>query len=348
MIIGQFLQFGIGGADKTAENIVRGLISLGHKPILFYNEWSHPKISSQWDSGTVMLSRFNNYSDLNLIEINDISKLNDFNLDILNTHRSGDDFWAIPNFENTDFKFKIIETNFHGNCGTKADHRVFPSFSMIKKKKIKGDFSVIPNAIMPPLTFGDLREELNIKNKFIFGRIGRACEEIYSSICLEAYKKIENDRTFFVYMSPCKKARLDAEKFGIKNIIFLEQSVDNIYVSKVYNTFDVFCHSNKLGETFGNTIAEAMIHGKPVVSHVGSGNWSQAQKELLDITPEVFVESDILNRYRDIMKKLFEDRDFYTKIATAQKNKADFNYNYIEVSKKYYEVYERILVGKNA
>ena len=34
--------------------------------------------------------------------------------------------------------------------------------------------------------------------------------------------------------------------------------------------FDLLCHANKIGETFGNTIAEAMIHEKPVISIEGT------------------------------------------------------------------------------
>jgi len=38
-------------------------------------------------------------------------------------------------------------------------------------------------------------------------------------------------------------------------------------VTRFFNTIDVLAHFGRQGETFGLSIAEAMIHGKPVVSH---------------------------------------------------------------------------------
>jgi len=343
MRIGQFVWFGLGGADKAAENLVRGLIEAGEDPVIFYNEWSFPKPSTQWDPGVKMLSRYDNYSDLEMIEIRNVSELNNHGLDILNTHRAGDDRWALPNFEKTPFNFKVVETNFHGNCSSKADCRVFPSHAMLKK--ISGKFRVIPNPIMKPLTIDDLRGELDLNGKFVYGKLGRACAEVYSTVNLEAYRSIENNNTCFLYISPCQRARDDASRLGIKNIIFLEQSVDNEYISKVYNTFDVFCHSNNLGETFGNTIAEAMIHGKPVISHIGGSTWPQAQGELLGVTSELYITNDIAAGYANAMQKLQFDVEYYEGVKAKVKFHADRNYDYVEVSKKYIELYSDVMRG---
>lgn len=343
MRIGQFIQFGVGGADRSAENLIRGLLTIPSEELLiFYNEQSIPKLSSQWDLNAEMLNRQKNYNDLKLIKIDKISVLNTYSLDILNTHRSGDDLWALPGFEATSFNFKIIETNFHGALKTKADYRIFPSHIMVKKLGISRPHTVIPNAIRSPTTSEDLRGELGIQNRFVFGRVGRACNEIYSNINLLAYKQIESKDTVFVYVSPCNKAKEDAQSIGIKNIIFLDQTIDDVRISKIYNTFDVFCHSSSVGETFGNTIAEAMIHGKPVISHIGISSWSQAQPELLGEVTELFITNNILDNYSMIMKKLMEDKDYYKKVATYLKNRADELYDYRKVSKQYLNVYRKI------
>lgn len=344
MRVGQFVQFGIGGADRAAENLIRGLLldSSVHLTI-FYNQQSIPKLSPQWDSGIEMLSRQRNYNDLKIIKIDDLNQLNSYSLDILNTHRSGNDFWALPNFETILFNFKIVETNFHGRLETKADFRIFPSRAMVKKRGIVCSHEVIPNPIRNIVTDENLRVELGIQNKFVFGRIGRACKEVYSNVNLLAYKQIENKNTVFVYVSPCNRAREDAQKLNIKNIIFLDQTVDDIRISKIYNTFDVFCHSNSVGETFGNTIAEAMIHGKPVVSHIGEENWTQAQPELLGEMIELFVTKDAVNAYAEKISELMEDVDYYKRVSDYLKNRADALYDYVKVSKRYVDVYKKLL-----
>jgi len=345
MKIGQYIQFGIGGVDRAAENLVRGLLTIIPEEdlIIFYNDQSIPKLTGQWDTNTKILSRQGNYNDLKLIKINDVGELNEYSIDILNTHRSGVDLWALPGFENTHFNFKIIETNFHGRFKTKADYRIFPSYTMIKGLNIPSPYSVIPNAIRKPTTSESLKEELGIQDKFIFGRIGRACKEIYSDINLLAYKQIESEDTVFIYASPCNRAKRDASKLGIKNIIFLDQTIDEERISKIYNTFDVLCHSNYLGETFGNTIAEAMIHGKPVVSHIGASYYPQAQLELLGKASELCVMEDLINKYTNVMKKLMEDTDYYKKMALYLKNRANELYDYQKVSQRYLDIYGRLI-----
>ena len=70
---------------------------------------------------------------------------------------------------------------------------------------------------------------------------------------------MQGDDTCFLYVAPNTRVKDDIERLGIKNIILINPTSDEEIVSKLYNTFDVLCHSNSLGETFGNTIAEAMI-----------------------------------------------------------------------------------------
>ena len=72
-------------------------------------------------------------------------------------------------------------------------------------------------------------------------------------------------------------------------------------------TFDVFCHCNPLGETFGNTVAEAMMHGKPVVSHLGKRSWPQAQIELL-ASYNYYVCASVAGVYCERMHKLYAIR----------------------------------------
>ena len=52
------------------------------------------------------------------------------------------------------------------------------------------------------------------------------------------------------------------------------------------NTFDIFGHFNKIGETFADTVAEAMMHRLQVVSLVGTVSYPQTQYTVLGQVPE--------------------------------------------------------------
>lgn len=345
MIVGQFCSFGLGGADKASFYLIKGLMELGIEIKIFYNEWSFPKPSPQLDNDVLLLSRYEQYKNLGLpmFEITDVNELTKHNIDILNTHRGGDDFWLIPGLESAKCNFKIVETNFHGNTLTRADLRIFPSNELVTTHpNIQTNFKVIPNPIMPVLSDGNLKHELNLTNKFVFGRIGRPSNDIYSNTCLKAYKLLENDTTHFLYVAPCNVAKTDATLIGINNITFIDQILDEIYISKIYNTFDVLCHSNKVGETFGNTVAEAMIHGVPVVSHLGCA-WPQAQKELLCDYSSKYVCENNVSIYSNLMHTLHIDNNEYAKYSNYVRQRARTYYNYKSVAEEYIKMYKEVL-----
>jgi len=337
MRIGQWAHFGMGGASKVIEVLSKGLqeINKGLEVIIFYNKVSLP-ISPN-------LSRFDHYKNFKLVEIENFQDLNNFNLDVLNTHRGGRDAWAFSNFDSLNYNFKIVETNFHGVYTSKKNITVYPSNTMIQNKKIPFPHTVIYNPTFSPKTEENLRNEIpKLKDKFVYGRIGRSDKGVFSRINLQAYKNIENESTAFLYVAPCMDAIREAENLKIKNIIFLPPTIDEERISKIYNTFDVFCHSNPFGETFGNTVAEAMIHSKPVVSHIGQTKWPQAQLELLGDCSELFITKDILDNYSNMMKKLMADKKYYSSVSTYLKNRAQlFQYHYI--AKQYLNVYEELL-----
>ncbi len=342
--IGHFVSFGVGGADKCALNLIKGLLEIASDEleiIVFHNKYSHPTENELLSNP----SRFPEYETLpiKIVKIEDVAELNNFDLDILHTHRSGNDTWFLPNFEQTEFNFKIIETNFHGYNLTKSDYRIYPSQAMVDKlQPCNIPYSIIPNPINKRIADSNLRNELDINDKFVYGRIARPDANIYTDVNLKAYKAIESNETCFLYAAPNIRAREDATKLNIKNIIFLEPTSDELMVSKTYNTFDVLCHSNLLGETFGNTIAEAMIHKKPVITHVGMSSWPQAHEELVGVCEELFVKTNIVETYSELMLKLKNDKWYYNEVANYLEDRALTLYDYVEVSKKYLIEYKKL------
>jgi glycosyltransferase involved in cell wall biosynthesis len=344
MKIGQIVSFGVGGADKCALNLIKGLLLLNEdlEITVFYNKYSHPRA----DETATNPSRFEEYKTLpiKLVEFNDVAELNNYDIDILNTHRSGNDSWFLPNFESTTFNFKIVETNFHGYNMTKSDIRIYPSEGLLSNLQPSSiPFRVIPNPINRKVTDEDLRTTLGISDKFVYGRIARPDTNIYSNINLSAYKRVEGDDTCFLYVAPNPMAISDAHNLGLKNIIFIDPTSDELMVSKLYNTFDVLCHSNSLGETFGNTIAEAMINSKPIITHIGRSSWCQAHEELVGEKTELFIRDNIVDNYANLMLKLKNDKNYYNEISKYLKDRADSLYDYVSVSKRYYDLYKEMI-----
>lgn len=346
MKIGLLVSFGVGGIDKGSLNLVKGLLNIDStiEISVFYNKYSHPRQDEIFRNP----SRFNEYKNLpiKLIEFNSVEDLLNADIDILNTFRSGelDDGWFIPNFDAFKFNFKVVEINFQGGVKTNPDYRVYLTNTIYNVNNTI-PYSIIPNPVITKLTEDNLRKELNIpESAFVCGRIARPDRNIYANINLQAYSRIQTDNTYFLYVAPYQQAIYDAENLKLKNIIFLNPTSDEVFVSKIYNTMDVLCHSNSLGETFGNTIAEAMINGKPVISHVGSNTWPQAQKELLgSYSNELYITEDIVNNYAKTLLKLKENKDFYSSCATYLKNRADSLFNLNLVAKQYIHIYEKLL-----
>jgi glycosyltransferase involved in cell wall biosynthesis len=361
--IGILCSFGIGGADKVTETLTRHFVqrySDTFEFVLFYNDMCF-HLPSVCD---IKKNRIINYNFCNLVKIKNTSDLINYNLDLFIVHRGGNEHWLLKDFENISFDFKILEINFHGDVETKCDHRICPSEELLVKLVNNGfcrnKITLIPNPISSQLT-GD---KLNIcENKFVFGRIARNDLEIYSCVNLVAYKQIEDDSTMFLYINPHPQAKKDAEILKIKNIIFLEGSVNSTEVSKIYNTFDVLCHSNILGETFGNTIGEAIAHGKPAISHEGYSNnvWPQSHIIFFKECDELFIKNNInpsyqFNReerdrhvyefiapkYAENMNNLKNDVAYYNKIIQIQTNNTEA-FSLETVLKEYIETFHKIL-----
>ena len=363
--IGILCSFGIGGADKVTEILTREFIKKFNNNfefILFYNDWCFP-IKGDINSKN---NRIINYDFCNLIKINNTSDLTNYNLDLFIVHRGGNEHWLLENFENISFDFKILEINFHGDIETKCDFRICPSedilMNLINKGFMEKKIFLIPNPINNKLTSNKLNLEI-CNNKFVYGRIARSDIEIYSCVNLVAYKLIETEETIFLYINPNQQAKNDAELLNIKNIIFLDGTINSEELSKIYNTFDVYCHSNILGETFGNTIGEAISHNKPVVSHEGYSNkyYPQSHNIFFKDCEELFIKNNINSSYNYYsseyqdhiynyiapeyaknMIRLKDDLEYYNKIVNIQQKNIE-NFSVDNISKKYIEIFNLIL-----
>ncbi len=140
----------------------------------------------------------------------------------------------------------------------------------MKWKKSGGDMTKVIKIPIPieekSIENENLRNELNLDDKFIFGFHQRTQDEIYSKIPLLAYSRIQNNETAFILLGGSKLYSDQAKELNLKNFYQLEYS-DSNYVEKFLNTLNVFSHGRKDGETFGVAVVEAMRNSLPIISH---------------------------------------------------------------------------------
>lgn len=345
MRIGHFVSFGIGGADQSAFRLIEAQKRAGLDPVVLGSDASRPsqeRVTTDQDPHGKVLSIEGNYArigvDVKIVRSNDeIKKLG---LDILHTHRSGEDGFLLENLGSPGSARVVVETNFHGYLKTPADVRVFPSHALMEFRRLKPNprFYVIPNPIMPRLSNHTLRQEWGLQDQLILGRLSRSDRSAYSPRLLAAYKflKLRGHKVSLVWAGASSMAQRDARRLGLDDITWVPTSSDATVVSSWHNTFDIFCHAPRLGETFGNTVAEAMMHERPIVSWSGPWFYPQAQREVIDDAGQT------ANGAIGFLARL---ERFMThpelRASTGQRNgiRAVLNYSPAQVASRYLKVY---------
>jgi D-glycero-D-manno-heptose 1,7-bisphosphate phosphatase len=120
--------------------------------------------------------------------------------------------------------------------------------------------------------YGTYRDELSLGDAFVYGMHQRAADSIFSPFPLAAYKKIENEHTWFIMLGGSTLYQKQASELGIKNITFLPETGDSKIIFKFLSTLNVYAHGRKDGEVNSQAMAEGMYFGLPIVSHVSSVN----------------------------------------------------------------------------
>lgn len=184
----------------------------------------------------------------------------------------------------------------------------------------KGDVLYLPTKL--PNNNNDLRSELNLQeNEFVLGRIARPNNFSEDFFLIDVFKKLPPNCTLIIIAA---SDELKNSAKGLENILYLEPTIDEALLSKFYNTIDILLHRRLDGETFGLNIAEALIHGKPVISHLSSVD--NAQAELLDSNEDGSVgyvsEENSLEQYVNNIKKYINDRALLEKSGNNAKKRA--------------------------
>ena len=118
----------------------------------------------------------------------------------------------------------------------------------------------------------DLRTILHIpKSAKVFGYYGGAQSFNIGFVRKEVEKIARKYKDiYFIFMGVDSFVSKKWWKSDVKNIIFLPPSSDLLYKLKFINTCDALLHARERGETFGITIAEFAIKGKPIITFADS------------------------------------------------------------------------------
>ena len=195
--------------------------------------------------------------------------------DIFHIHRSGrpNEFPIVPRLKR--YVDKCVETNVFGGVDPTdvIDLTLFVNKYLLSAgRSLHREISYLYYPVKTPAHENNLREELGISPEtFVMGRIGRPSDRIFDPISLSALRLIEEKTGYdilYLVQSPPPAMIRTAREMALEKIKFLTTPVvSDDEVTSFYNTIDVLAHARKDGEVFGLNIAEAMIHGKPIISH---------------------------------------------------------------------------------
>ena len=173
---------------------------------------------------------------------------------------------------------------------------------------------------------------LNIRDKFgikmsemVFGRIGRASDDIFDPIGIRAFQKLvkEDASVHYLIMSPMPAIVKIVEEEKITNVHFLPPSSREEDVWAFHQAIDALAHFRSDGESFGLNIAEAMLCGKPIITH-RSKIWN-AHLEYLSPEFSRVADTNDIEAYYQFMKEfvVFKNSGKLENISRLSKVKAD-------------------------
>jgi glycosyltransferase involved in cell wall biosynthesis len=204
--------------------------------------------------------------------------------------------------------------------------------------------SVISNPVFPIAARTNLRDKLGIPpSAIVAGFHQRADEHIASPIPLQAFAKAWRLDRHFILMGGGEAYRQQAKRLGVKNVHFLPHNGEMEMLSKFLNTIDIYAHGRADGETFGTVLAEALMHGKPCLTHFVDGS-NNAQAETIG---PAGICARGLAEYTQWLDRLFDSEELRNKYALLAAPFAQQSYSEEIAVQKLIGLY-RALIGKQS
>jgi glycosyltransferase involved in cell wall biosynthesis len=133
----------------------------------------------------------------------------------------------------------------------------------------------------------NLRTEYNIpEDAIVCGRIGRP--RGFDPIAITTFKRLvySNPKVYYIVVAPCEEFKAAAQ--GVPNVILVPPTSDDTFISAFHRTLDIYLHYRVEGEIQSTAIAQAMMYGIPIISHISKFNNGQIET----IADGGFVASD--------------------------------------------------------
>lgn len=285
-----FIKYGglaAGGTERALQEIAAQLVEHGRQIDYFYcdpkvspgSNWQHPPSDDRRrdfleTSGVTVIQFELQFKDLSKpdhpwVSSDFFDKFNEDDYEFVFTAKAGPKeypFYLInlPFVEvvTLDAGFDSSENRYHSILISNWQRN-----SWIQRGGNEQTSSILPLSVAENANLGNYRSELGIsKDTIVVGFHQRVDNAIVSTIPLEAFSTLRQKETIFLIMGGGAKYQQIAEVLKVPAIFLPHNSNENA-ISKFLNTLDVYAHGRSDGETFGTVLAEAMIHGLPIVTH---------------------------------------------------------------------------------
>ncbi len=354
----------LGGTEKTCqlffEHATRGEFEVA---VAFEEGGDHTRLQEFVKGAKVCggsLHRINSYSEKEPNGQALQHVIDGFRPDIFHVYRSG-----YPEFPGPGLHISIphfIETNVFGHYDANMfiDRSLFMSewlmqntlrhLAPISRGIMPRRFDFVNNPVEQPYTSDRLpiRESWGDK-VIVLGRVGRPDNGIYNAISIEAARMLreQNYDIRFIVVAPPGNMIDDLARYEIPFYV-VEPTVNPLVLSQAYNSMDIYAHARADGETFGVNIAEAMIHGLPVVTHIatpsvpGMGVF-QAQATLVEHGKTGFVVRNNAVDYVQMLKVLIENQPLRQSMGDAGREKAMREFEVSVCVNKLENIYKQVV-----
>lgn len=291
---------------------------LGNESLIIYNKTvpsNHPLGIEKFEK------RFNVFGYSDFSEVDQYIRKNDVDL-----------FYAIKNGNPDNILTKECKCGIHTIFKHLEPHGdVYAYVSQWLSEEVSGSqYPFVPHMVnFEEEVSEDMRAELSIpKTAKVFGYHGGS-ESFNIAFVQKTVEKIASQYKdiYFIFMGVNSFIKEKWWKSSLKNIIFLPPSAEIPVKQKFINTCNALLHGRERGETFGITVAEFAVKGKPVITFANSpekAHISQLEgqcylyhdkkdlKEIildsdLSLSPKTAYEKFLPEPVMDIFKNVFID-----------------------------------------
>lgn len=354
---------GLGGTEKTCQLFFEHANTQDFQVALAYEKHgTHPRMEefdkssmvchgTKWAVDSYASPRDPNGSDLQAV-------IDRFKPDILHVYRSGYHEFPSPGHHVQVPHF--VETNVFGfyDNNARIDRSLFMSKwlmnNTVKQLGVKPTrFDFVNNPVEMPCTGAelDIAQRWRADGAIVVGRCGRPDNGIYNAVSVDAVRllRMQGYDIRFLVVAPPSNMIDDLARHDIPFHV-IEPTTSPLVLSTFYNSVDIYTHARADGETFGVNIAEAMIHGKPVITHIatpsvpGMGVF-QSQTELVDTGKTGFVVNNTPGEYAEALKTLIDDESMRRTMGEFGRRKAESEYEVGVCMHKLENIYREVVNG---